>query len=99
MGIFTDCTVKHEILIHKLEHGGIRGVALDLFSSFLTNRFQYVSLHNSQSSKKLITYGQGWEKSIVIDIDILYFLFIECIGAFTFLNEYQIWPCLYFFLA
>ena len=40
---------------------------------------------------------QGWEKSIVIDIDILYFLFIECIEAFTFLNDYQIWPCLYFF--
>ena len=50
-------TVKHEMLIHKLEHYGIRSVALDLFSSFLTNRFQYVSLHNSQSSKKLITYG------------------------------------------
>ena len=50
-------TVKHEILIHKLEPYGIRGVALDLFSSFLTNRFQYLSLHNSKSSKKLITYG------------------------------------------
>ena len=48
--------VKHEILIHNLEHYGIRGVVLDLFSSFLTNRFQYVSLHHSQSSKKLITY-------------------------------------------
>ena len=31
--------------------------------------------------------------------DILYFLFIECIGAFTFLNEYRIWPCLYYFSA
>ena len=50
-------TVKHEILIHKLEHYGICGVALDLFSSFLTNRFEYVSLHNSLSSKKLNTYG------------------------------------------
>ena len=29
-------SVKHEIFIHKLEHYGIRGVALDLFSSFLT---------------------------------------------------------------
>ena len=40
---------------------------------------------------------QGWEKSI--EIDILYFLFIECIGAFIFLNEYRIQPCLYFFSA
>ena len=30
---------------------------------------------------------QGWEKSI-FDCDILYFLFIECTGALTFLNEY-----------
>ena len=43
-----------------------------------------------------LPHTQGWEKSI-FDIDILYFLFIECIGAFTFLNEYRIWPCLYFF--
>ena len=42
---------------------------------------------------------QGWEKSIVIDIDMFYFFFIECIGAFTFLNEYRIWPCLYLFSA
>ena len=49
-------TVKHEILIHNLEHYGIRGVVLDLFSTFPTNTFQYVSLHQSQSSKKLITY-------------------------------------------
>ena len=41
-------------------------------------------------------HNQGWEKSI-FDCDILYFLFIECTGAFTFLNEYRIWTCLYFF--
>ena len=37
--------------------------------------------------------------SSIFDIDILCFLFIECIGAFTFLNEYRIWPCLYFFFG
>ena len=34
---------------------------------------------------------QGWKKLIVIiviDCDILYFLFIECTGAFTLSNEY-----------
>ena len=41
---------------------------------------------------------QGWEKSI-FDCDILYFLFIACIEAFTFLNGYRIWPCLYLFSA
>ena len=29
--------------------------------------------------------------------DILYFLFVECTGAFSFLNEYRIRPCLYLF--
>ena len=33
----------------------------------------------------------------IFDCDILYFLSIECTGAFTFLNEYRIWPCLHFF--
>ena len=32
----------------------------------------------------------------IFDCDILYFLFIECNGAFAFLNEYRIMPCLYF---
>ena len=31
---------------------------------------------------------------LTINCNILYFLFIECTGAFTFLNKYRIWPCL-----
>ena len=33
-------TVNHEKLIAKLNHYGIRGIALDWFKSFLTNRIQ-----------------------------------------------------------
>ena len=48
-------TVNHKTLLTKLEHYGIRGPTLDLFASFLTNRYQYVSLENHQSNlKKLI---------------------------------------------
>ena len=36
-------TVKHSILIKKLEHYRIHGVTLDLLTSFLTNRKQYVA--------------------------------------------------------
>jgi hypothetical protein len=36
-----DC-VDHEILLAILEHLGIRGVALDLFRSYLSNRKQYI---------------------------------------------------------
>ena len=50
-------TVNHKTLLTKLEHYGIRGPTLDLFASFLTNRFQYVSLENHQSNLKNINYG------------------------------------------
>ena len=50
-------TVNHKTLLTKLEHYGIRGPTLDLFASFLTNRYQYVSLENHQSNLKKINYG------------------------------------------
>ena len=37
-------TVKHNILIAKLSHSGIRGTPLQLIRSYLTNRMQYVNL-------------------------------------------------------
>ena len=45
-------TVNHKSLLTKLEHYGIRGPTLDLFASFLINRYQYASLGNHQSNPK-----------------------------------------------
>ena len=61
-GIFIDLskafdTVNHNILIAKLEHYGIRGKALDIFKSYLSNRKQYVQLDNSKSKLRPITCG------------------------------------------
>ena len=48
-------TVKHEILMSRLQHNGIRGVMLNWFKSYLSNRKQYVSVKNSSSSMSNIT--------------------------------------------
>ena len=61
-GMFLDLskafdTVNHNILIHKLDHYGIRGKALDLLKSYLGNREQYVNLNNFKSNKSSINVG------------------------------------------
>ena len=50
-------TVDHNILLEKLDYYGIRGVAKDLFCSYLDNRKQYVTLNGSNSSIKTILTG------------------------------------------
>ena len=42
-------TVGHDILLGKLEHYGIRGNALNLFKSYLSNRKQYTVIENNKS--------------------------------------------------
>ena len=61
-GVFIDLkkafdTVNHSILLKKLEHYGIRGVALDWFCSYLSNRKQYVSVNGHISETLQIRCG------------------------------------------
>ena len=61
-GVFIDLqkafdTVSHDILLHKLNHYGIRGIANDWFSSHLSNRKQYVSINGHNSNEACMPYG------------------------------------------
>ena len=62
MGIFIDLskafdTVNHSILLSKLKHYGIRGVALKWFGDYLDNRKQYVELKGIKSERLSISCG------------------------------------------
>ena len=50
-------SVTHSSLLQKLEHYGFRGSVFNLFSSYLSNRQQYVSVNNVNSSTQYIKYG------------------------------------------
>ena len=49
--------MDHRILIRKLEHFGVRGISKNCFSSYLTNRKQFVSINSCNSTTKTILTG------------------------------------------
>ena len=62
VGVFADFqkafdTVNHKILLQKLEHYGIRGIANKWFSSYLSNRQQHVSIGSTISDTKPVALG------------------------------------------
>ena len=62
LGIFIDLskafdTIDHNKLLAKLNNYGIRGNALKLISSYLSNRKQFVNVLNEKSDELLVEFG------------------------------------------
>jgi hypothetical protein len=62
IGVFVDFqkafdTVNHHILLRKLEHYGVRGLANNWFKSYLTKRRQCVSISGITSETSYINHG------------------------------------------
>ena len=61
-GVFVDFqkafgTVDHNILLHKPSHYGIRDIANCWFSSYLSNRKQFVTINGFDSVIQCFQYG------------------------------------------
>ena len=61
-GIFVDLekvfdTLEHDILLSKLEHYGVHGLANEWFKSYLLNRKQYVSINGYGSNLADVNIG------------------------------------------
>ena len=50
-------TINHDILLSKLNHYWIRGVAFDWFKSYLSKRTKYTTINNERSEIQTIKYG------------------------------------------
>ena len=62
IGVYLDLskafdTIDHNILLHKLDYYGFRGIVLDWFRDYLRNRTQYVSYNDNKSDLKTILCG------------------------------------------
>ena len=67
-------SVSHSILLRKLEHYGIRGIAHSLLKTYLEKRKQYVSIAAHNSTDRTIEFGASQESILE---PVLFLIFIN----------------------
>lgn len=102
LGVFIDLkkafdTVSHSLLIKKLKHIGVDGTALQMFQSYLTNRFQIVKINNAQSTKRPITCGIPQGSITGPLLFLTYINNIRDIGLHGHVSLYADDTCLFYF--
>ena len=103
VGLFIDLakafdTVDHKILLNKLQHYGIRGIALKWFQSYLSNRKQCVTVNGQSSEFAVITCGVPQGSILGPTLFLLYindlalvsklFFFLNSSGMQSVYNQY-----------
>ena len=89
MGIFLNIskafdTIDHAILLHKLNNYGVRGISLNRFKSYLSNRSQIVEYAGVTSSNQMNTFGSVPQGSILAPL-----LFIIYVNDFKNCLQYS----------
>jgi len=65
-------TVNHQILLQKMRHNGVRGIANDLIKSYLQNRLQYIEINHFKSSLIELTSGIPQESILGLSFFIIH---------------------------
>lgn len=104
LGVFIDLkkafdTVSHKLLLEKLENIGIKGNALQIFKSYLTNRLQIVKIDNIESKALPITYGVPQGSILGPLLFLIYINNITELGLHGHLTLYADDTCLFYFGA
>ena len=75
--------INHKILIKKLEHYGIRGIAKNWLINYLTNRTQFVEIENTKS--QIINIECGVPQGSILG-PLLYLIYVNDIAKSTNAN-------------